>query len=349
MHSSVQELRAAIGEIIKANNLNLTFVNKNQQADHFKTSTQRSGYKFVSKVDTAISVVKTPEEHLSTTNWASTTHSRLDADGKLIPELSYEGGVTPNQLIDYEDAAKCVATKSFLEARYSPSPDTGQLIMLDANANVIGISGEELLELEGTSGAEVFEAEGLASQLTRLQIEKKMSCNGENNGMEQQLIADCRVFRDGHANACSTYNGFESAEQAETTLDVLGTNTRDAIVFMENSKAICKRDGPAYNEISGLISQVKNNFTTTVAENVHTVENFEVSENQSRNYTEPVLPKDQTRSGLDQLGVKNRVFEQDKNRTGAFFNSRKEIGAVKDFPELQNNPLVQATLEVKKD
>ncbi len=221
--------------------------------------------------------------------------------------------------------------------------------MLDDNANVSGISGEELLELEGTSGAEVFKAEELASQLTRLQITKKISCNGENSGMEQQLVADSRVFRDGHAGACSTYNGFDSAKQAETTLDVLGTNTIDAIVFLENAKAICKPGGPASNEISGLISQVKNNFTTTVTENVHTVENFEVSENKIRSFTEPTLPKDQTSSDLDQLGVKNRVFEQDKNRTGAFHNSRKEIGAIESSPELQNHPLVQATLEIKKD
>lgn len=351
MHSSVQELREAIGKIIKTNNLKLTFVNKDQESDHFKTSTQRSGYKFVSKVDTAMAVVKTREEHLTTTNWASTTHSRLDADRKLIPELSYEGGVTPDLLIDFEDAGKFEATKSFLQARYSLSPDTGKLIMLDDNANVSGFYGEELLELEGTSRAEVVKAEELASQLTRLQIKKKMSCNGENNGTQQQLIADCRVLRDGHANGCSTYTGFDGAEQAENTLDILGTNTIDVIVFMENSTAICKQDGPgpAYNEISGLIYQVKNNFTTTVAENVNTVENFEVSENKIRSYTEPALPKDQTRSALDQLGVKNRVFEQDKNRTGAFHNSRKEIGAIKNFPELQNNPLVQATLEFKKD
>lgn len=173
-----------------------------------------------------------------------------------------------------------------------------------------------------------------------------MSCNGENNGKQQQIIADCRVLRDGHANGCSTYAGFDGAEQSEKTLDILGTNTADVILFMENSKAICKEEGPgpAYNEISGLISQVKNNFTTTVTE----VENFEVSENQIRSYTECALPKDQTRSALDQLGVTNRVFEQDKNRTGAFYNSRKEIGAIKKFPELQNNPLVQATLEIKK-
>lgn len=158
MHSSVQELREAIGKIIKTNNLKLTFVSKDQESDHFKTSTQRSGYKFVSKVDTAMAVVKTREEHLTTTNWASTTHSRLDADRKLIPELSYEGGVTPDLLIDFEDAGKFEATKSFLQARYSLSPDTGKLIMLDDNANVSGFSGEELLELEGTSGAEVVKA-----------------------------------------------------------------------------------------------------------------------------------------------------------------------------------------------
>ncbi len=349
MHSSILELREGIGKIIKTNNLKLTFVNKNQESDHFKTSTQRAAYKFVSKVDTGMAVVRPREAHAVKTNWASTTNSRLDPDGKLIPELSYEQRITPNLLIDYEDAAQFEATKSFLQARYSISPGTDKLIMLDNNTNVSGFSGEELLELEGSSGAEVFKAEELVSQLTRLQITKKMSCNGENSGMEQQLVADSRVFRDGHAGACSTYNGFDSAKQAETTLDVLGTNTIDAIVFMENAKAICKPGGPAFNEISGLISQVKNNFTTTVTENIHTVENFKVSENKIRSFTEPTLPKDQTSSDLDQLGVKNRVFEQDKNRTGAFHNSRKEIGAIKNFPELQNHPLVQATLEIKKD
>ncbi len=111
MHSSIQELREAIGKIIKTNNLKLTFVNKNQESDHFKTSTQRAAYKFVSKVDTGMAVVRPREAHTVKTNWASTTHSRLDPDGKLIPELSYEQRVTPDLLIDYEDAARIPCLK----------------------------------------------------------------------------------------------------------------------------------------------------------------------------------------------------------------------------------------------
>lgn len=349
MHSTVQDLRAIISNIIKTENLQLTFVNGKQEADHFKPSPQRSSYKMVGKVDTAISTVTQRTQHVTLTNWSNITHSRVDADGKLIPDLSYEKGVTPDRLIDYEEAGKVAAVKSFLQNRYSLSPDTGKLIILDDKVEVNGISGEQLLELEGTSGKEALSTIGLASQLTRVQVVQNMSCNGENNGMEQQLIADCRFFREGHASTCFTFHEFQSAAQAEKNLDLFGRNTQDTILFMENAKALCKQDGPACKEISGLISQVKNSFTTTLTENIYTVENFTVSENQMKYYTDPVLPKDLSRSALDQLGLKNRVFEQDKNRTGAFFNSRKEIKTLKYFPELQNNPLVQGFLEFGKN
>ena len=105
MQDANQALRKEVPKIIAAEELNLTYINKRQEGDHFKPATQRDAYKLQLSniVDSSASVIKHPELHKTITSYAKTaTYSRLMPDGEIRPGLSYVDGVTPTRLIENE-------------------------------------------------------------------------------------------------------------------------------------------------------------------------------------------------------------------------------------------------------
>jgi len=347
MQDANQDLRKEIPKIIKKEGLNLLYRNFAQEGDHFKSYTQREAYKLTGRVDIAASVIKHPQLHKNISMWGPVTFSRLDADTNLIPELSYENGVTPDRLIDYEMASKVVATQEFAKSLFIY--ENGELVKWDNNGKTpIGaISGENVLELCGTSSQNALQAEQKALELTKTQIQETMSCDGQNTETELQLIADCRVFRAGHINSCSHFVKLQgSQEDVISSFQQFGDKTSSAIIFMENAKAICRPGGPAAAEISDLLFEVKTHYSIAVTEGMHSVNNLKVSENLVSSYRDPTIPNDLSKSALDHLGKSARVFEQDQNKTSAFFNNRKELNSIISSDPLKKDPLFQTNLKL---
>ena len=336
MQDATQDLRKAIPTIIKEEGLDLYYVNAHQEGDHYKSRPQREAYKLIAKVDTAVSVMKHPSAHQTTTNWSDVTYSRLDQNDNLIPELSYEGGVTPNTLLDHEAASKEAATKAFLRGSYDSN--TQKLIMTDSdgttpiNSGTPTISGEDLLELYGSSGAEALKAEEDGLYLTRKQIDYKMSSNGQNTGQEQQLLADCRFFRAGQIATCKEFLGLQgNQETVESCFIQVAENTIAARNFLKTAQVHCKNGGPSHAEISSLLTSLEITYKTTVTEATFNVENFNVSEKEASFYFNQRIPDDLSKEALDTQGIEMDVFKQDKNKTNAFFNNRRELKTINSF------------------
>ena len=350
MQEATQDLRKAIPTFIKEEGLALYYVNAHQEGAHYKSRPQREAYKLIGKVDTAVSVMKHPSAHQTTTSWSDVTYSRVDKNDKLIPELSYERGVTPNTLLDHdfpsgnnywaspnhEAASKEAATKSFLGGSYHR--DTQKLIMADSdgttpiNSGTPTISGENLLELCGSSGTKALKTEQNGLYLTRKQIDYRMSSNGQNTGQEQQLLADCRFVRAGQTATCKEFLGLQGSKQTvESCFIQVGENTSAAVIYLKTAQVHCKDGGPAHAEIYSLLTSVENNYRTTVAEASFNVDIFDVPERDISLYLNRKTPEDLSKAALNTQGLEMNVFQQDKNKTGAFFNNRKEFKNINSF------------------
>lgn len=341
-HSTNKKVVKFINFTIQKNNLNfepLSYL----ELDHYLTTARRQSYAFGSNMDTAISTGKLKAHHQTTTAWSQTNNSRVDANNNYTKELMYESKVTADLLLDHEHAGKTAATKTFLKTLYSED----QLAILDTQTQGTGrgITGEQLLEMEGSSGQEALQAEWLACHLTRKQISEKISTTGKNARPEQQILADCRLRKIGNLRDSQFFKGLQTTIQAEENLKIYGNSTSEAILDFKNAQNVCHPDGQAYKEITDFISQTKTNFEETIKNRSLALNNFEVPDNVVISFLNPPIPSDLSLSALDQRALDSGVLTQDKNRTGCFFNHRSEKTFVIATPELQDDPMVQSLIE----